>query len=108
TIDSYDAQGRLTQRVVKPTSTETYTTTSAYDANFFATAVTDARGNTTTVCYDADYAGAAVAGSRGNPTRTIAPPATGGGNPLVTLFAYDAANNLLQSVPPKGVANGTT
>lgn len=105
-IDSYDPQGRIVQRVWKPTSDEAYTTSYGYDASFFTTSVTDARGNTTILCYDADYAAAPVPGSRGNLTRKIAPAPAAGQNPLVTLFKYDGENNLLQTVPPKGVANG--
>ncbi|HEX5415515.1 MAG TPA: SBBP repeat-containing protein, partial [Chloroflexota bacterium] len=107
-IDSYDPQGRRTQRVAKPTSSESDTITASYDSNFFTTATTDARGNTTQFCHDVDYAGATIAGSRGNLTRTIAPPPATGENPLVTLYKYDAKNNLLETIPPKGVNNGAT
>src|SRR5207244_4034118 len=62
--------------------------------------------NTTNFCYDADYAGAPVTGSRGNLTRRIDPPPTAGLNRPVSLYRYDAENNLIQTVPPKGVSSG--
>ncbi len=105
--DTYDANGWLTQRVSKPSSTETLTQTYAYDATGNRTAVTDPRGNRTDYCYDTSYAGAAL-GSRGNLTRKIAPSPTVGANRPVTLLAYDAKDNVIQSVAPKGVPSGAT
>jgi len=104
--DTYDAQGRLTQRVSHPSSSETYSVSYTYDANYNRTSVTDGRGNTTTFCWDVDYSGATIPTSHGNLTRTISPPPGGGANPLVALFKYDGKNNLLETVRPKGVNNG--
>ncbi len=106
--DSHNAQGWLTQRVSRPTSTETLTQSFGYDATGNQTSITDARGNTTDLCYDVDYAGTVIAGSRGNLTRRIDPAPTTGANRPVTLFAYDARNNPTQVVAPKGVPSGTT
>jgi len=108
TTDTYDVNGRLTSRVSRPSSTETLTETYAYDAIGDRTSVTDARGNRTDFCYDVNYAGATIAGSRGNLTRRIDPPPTPGANRPVTLISYDAKNNVIQRVAPKGVASGTT
>ncbi|MBI3978818.1 MAG: RHS repeat protein, partial [Chloroflexi bacterium] len=85
---------------------EDTTTVYAYDAGSNLSAVTDARGNTTNFCYDVDYAGATLPGSRGNLTRRIDPPPSPGANRPVTLFQYDAKNNLIQTVPPLGVSSG--
>lgn len=106
--DTYNAQGRLIQRVARPTATESLTIAHTYDANGFRASTTDPRGNSSAFCYDADYAGQAVAGSRGNLTRVIAPPPAAGQIPLVSLYRYDAKNNPTQMVPPKGVANGAS
>lgn len=106
--DYHNAQGWLTQRVSRPSSTETLTETFTYDANGNQSSITDARGFTTNLCYDVSYAGAPIAGSRGNLTRRIDPAPTAGGNRPVTLFAYDAKNNPTQVVAPKGVPSGTT
>ncbi|MBI4493761.1 MAG: RHS repeat protein, partial [Chloroflexi bacterium] len=105
--DSYDAQGRLIQRVSKPTasSADWATETYGYDGNSNRTSWTDARGHTTNLCYDVDYAGVAIAGSQGNLTRRI-DPAPNGTNRPVTLFQYDGKNNLVQTVSPKGVNSG--
>ncbi|MGH2457578.1 MAG: DUF6531 domain-containing protein, partial [Chloroflexota bacterium] len=104
--DTYDSLGRLSQRVSVPSATETDAEKFGYDANSDLTSVVDARGNPTTYCYDVDDTGAAITPPHGNLTRIIAPPATTGGTPLVTLYKYDARNNLLETVPPKGVGNG--
>ncbi|MGH9188519.1 MAG: hypothetical protein ACRD0Q_00570, partial [Acidimicrobiales bacterium] len=106
--DSYTAQGWLTQRVSHPSTTETLTETYAYDAIGNQTSITDARGYTTDFCYDVNYAGTAIAGSRGNLTRQIDPAPTAGANRPTTLFSYDAKNNPLQVVAPKGVPSGLT
>ena len=45
--------------------------------------------------------------SHGNLTRQIAPPPTHA-NPPVTLYKYDAKNNLTETIPPKGVGNGAS
>ncbi len=50
--------------------------------------------------------GAAVQGSRGNLTRTISPPPATVPTPLVTVLKYDAKNNVVETVSPKGVNNG--
>jgi RHS repeat-associated protein len=98
----------LTQRVTRPSSTETLTQTFTYDAIGNRTSVTDPRGNLTDLCYDVDAAGAPISGSRGNLTRRIDPPPTPGAARPTTLLAYDAAENLIQIVAPKGVPSGQT
>jgi RHS repeat-associated protein len=107
-VDSYAATGWLTSRVSQPSSTETLTETYAYDTIGDRAAVTDARGNVTNFCYDVDYAGAAIGGSRGNLTRVIGPAPTTGADRPVTLTDYDAQNNIVQTVTPKGVLSGTS
>jgi len=106
-IDSYDANGWLVQRQTTPTSTETLTQTFTYDAEGNRASVTDARGNQTDLCYDFDYAGLPLADAD-NLTRRIDPPPTPGANRPVTLFTYDAKNNLTQTVAPNGVPSGVT
>lgn len=108
--DTYDTQGRIIKRVSRPTAisgdwiTQEYT----YDTNGNRASFKDGRGNTTNYCYDVDYSGAPIALSRGNMTREInASPTTGAPRP-VTLFKYDSRSNLIQVIPPKGVASGTT
>jgi len=107
TVDAYTAQGWLTQRVARPTSTETLTESYTYDAIGNRTSVTDARGNRTDFCYDVTAAGGA-AGSRGNLTRRIDPSPTSGAARPVTLISYDAVDNPIQTVSPKGVASTAT
>jgi RHS repeat-associated protein len=109
-VDTYDTQGRLVQHVAKPAANaaENATTLFGYDANYNRNSVTDPRGNTSLACYDTDYAGAAIAGGISNLTRRISAPPAGGANPLVTLFKYDSKNNLIESYPPRGVANGSS
>jgi RHS repeat-associated protein len=106
-IDSYDANGWLTQRQTRPSSTETLTQTFTYDGEGNRASVTDARGNRTDFCYDVDYAGLPLADAD-NLTRRIDPPPTPGANRPVTLFSYDAKHNLVQTVAPKGVPSGPT
>ncbi|MBA3877338.1 MAG: hypothetical protein C0498_10435, partial [Anaerolinea sp.] len=106
--DSYNAQGWLTSRVARPSSTETLTETYGYEANGFRSTVTDPRGTTTDLCYDVDSAGVPIAGSRGNLTRRIDPAPTPGGDRPVTLFSYDAFDNVTQTVSPRGVASSAT
>jgi YD repeat-containing protein len=101
-----DAYGQLTQRTVRPSSSETSTLSLAYDAIGNPSRVTDPRTNTTTLCWDVGYGGQPIAGSRGNLTRIIAPPPTTGAAPIVTLLRYDAKDNVTQAVPPKGVTTG--
>lgn len=108
TVDTYTAQGWLTLRVVRPSSTETLTESYTYDAIGNRTSVTDPRGNRFDFCYDVGYAGGAIGGSRGNLTRRIDPPPTPGANRPVSLFAYDASDNVVQVVAPKGVPSGVT
>jgi YD repeat-containing protein len=112
-VDTYDANGRLVQRVSTPSNVagEAYTETYTYTTSGFRNSVTDANGKTTMFCYDTGYNGQPVGGSLGNLTRTISPPPGSGPNPtipLVTLFKYDGKNNLIQSISPKGVNNGTS
>lgn len=107
TVDSYDSQGWLTQRVSRPSSTETLTESYAYDAIGNRTSVTDPRGNRTDFCYDVTAAGGAT-GSRGNLTRRIDPsPASGAARP-VSLIGYDAFDNPIQTIGPRGVASSST
>jgi RHS repeat-associated protein len=106
-VDTYSAQGWITQRVSHPSTTETLSETYSYDADGDRSSVTNPRGNTSDFCYDVDYSGAAISGSFGNLTRVIGPPPTLGANRPVALNAYDAKNNLIQTVSPKGVPSGT-
>jgi RHS repeat-associated protein len=106
--DTYDANGWVTKRISKPSTSEALTETYGYDPTGNRTSVTDPRGNQTNYCYDVNYAGSAISGSRGNLTRLIAPPPTLGSNRPVTLLAYDVKNNLVQTVTPKGVPSGTS
>jgi RHS repeat-associated protein len=103
--DTYDAQGRLTKHVSKPTSnsTEWVIEEYTYDANSNLSTSKDGRGNITHLCYDVDYAGATIAGNRGNLTRRIEPAAVPGDPRPVTLLKYDDKDNLVQTVAPKGV-----
>src|SRR5260370_2772102 len=95
--DTYDGQGRITQRLVKPSSSETTTHIFGYDCNGNRRQVTDANGNSSNFCYD---------GAR-NLTRAVGPAATdartGTSYRPVTFYTYDAANNLLRAVPPEGM-----
>jgi len=98
------------EHVAKPTSnsTEDITEQYTYDANAFRDSVIDGRGNPTQLCFEVDDAGAAISGSHSNLTRVISPPPSGGANPLVTLYQHGGKHNLVQSIPPKGVGNGST
>jgi RHS repeat-associated protein len=107
-VDSYDTSGWLTQRVSRPSSTETLTESYTYDTVGDRTSVTSPRGKRTDLCYDVSYGGATISGSRGNLTRRIEPAPTTGANRPVTLFSYDAKDNLTQRVLPRGVPSGTT
>jgi RHS repeat-associated protein len=106
--DHYTAQGWLTSRTTRPTSTETLTESFTYDADGDRTSATDARGSTTDFCYDVDYAGAAISGDRVDLTRIIAPAPTAGGTRPVTLLAYDDQHNVTQTVAPLGVPSGSS
>ena len=101
-IDSYDAQGRLTQSTRKPSASETFNQQYGYDANWNTTSATDARGNTTSTCFDA----------AGNVTRISRPAAldakTNTTYRPVTYFQYDAKNNLVRTVPPEGMGAAST
>lgn len=106
--DSYDANGWLVTRVIRPTSAETLTQSFTYDATGNRTSFTDARGNRTDLCYDVDYAGSPIVGSAGDLTRRIdAAPATGANRP-VALFQYDTKHNVIQTVAPKGMPSSAT
>lgn len=107
-IDSYDANSWLVQRVTAPSSTGTLTQSYTFDAAGNQLSATDPRGNTTNFCYDVDYTGATISGAAGNLTRVIAPSPTPGAARPVILTTYDAKNNVLESVAPKGVPSGTT
>ncbi len=106
-IDYYDAQGRLVKKVSKPTanSAEDVVEERSYDSAGNVAWIKDGGGNQTDLCYDVDYSGLAIVGSRGNLTRRIDPAPTAGAARPVTLFKYDAKNNLIQTVSPKGVAS---
>jgi RHS repeat-associated protein len=104
--DSYDADGWLVERITRPSSTETLTQSFTYDGQGNRTSATDARGGRTDFCYDVDYAGTLVAGSSGNLTRRIDPPPTTSADRPVTLIAYDATDNVIQTVAPEGVPSG--
>ena len=106
--DTYDTAGRLVQRAVQPASGETDTERYGYTTSSFRASVTDARGATTQYCYDADEHGTAIQGSFGNMTRVIAPAPGAGQNPLVSLLKYDTKHNLIETVSPKGVGNGSS
>ncbi len=108
--DTYDTQGRITKRVSKPTSNaaDDVTMEWTYDGASNWATVKDGRGNVATLCYDVGDNGATTAGNRRNLTRRIDPPPAAGGNRLVTLYTYDAKDNLLKVVPPKGVASTAT
>jgi RHS repeat-associated protein len=106
--DTYDANGWLTTRVTRPSSTETLTQAYTYDALGNRTSITDPRGNRTDVCYDVDYAGATTAAPAANLTRTVGPAAAAGQPRPVTLMQYDVKNHLIQTVSPRGVPSGTT
>lgn len=106
--DSYDSNGWLVGRVTRPSSTETLIQSFSYDADGNRTSVTDARGNTTNFCYDVDFTGNPISGSDGNLTRRIEPPPTTGADRPVTLIAYDAKDNVVQTVAPAGVPSGGT
>ncbi len=56
--DTYDAQARVTQRVSRPSATETSSVSFTYDANGNSSSTTDARGTTSFTCWDIDYSGA--------------------------------------------------
>ena len=107
-VDSYDTNGWLVQRVTAPSSTDTLTQSYTFDAAGNQLSATDPRGDTTNFCYDVDYLGAAISGAAGNLTRVIAPgPAPGAARP-VALTTYDAKNNVIETVAPKGVPSGAT
>jgi RHS repeat-associated protein len=106
--DTYDANGWLTKRVSKPSSTETLTEMYTYDSIGNRASVTDPRNSRTDYCYDVTYTGGAIPGSRGNLTRVVGPPPAAGANRPVALVAYDAKNNVTQTVAPKGVPSSPT
>jgi hypothetical protein len=76
--------------------------------------VTDALGRETRYCLDVAYSGQAIPtnGRRRNLSRVIGPAPTAGGQPLVTRLRYAGESdpnyvrpaNVVQVVPPKGVA----
>ena len=106
-IDYYDAQGRLIKRISKPTSNsaEDVVEERGYDANSNVIWIKDGRGNLTDLAYDVDYAGQPIPGSRGNLTRRIDPAPSAGQPRPVTLYRYDSKDNLIQVIPPRGVAS---
>ena len=109
-IDTYDNKGRITQHVSRPTanSAEWITKSFSYDGASNLASVRDGRGNTTTFCYDVDYGGSTIAGGRGNLTRRIDSAPTPGGPRPTTLYKYDAKDNLIQTISPKGVNAGAS
>src|SRR6266542_2480971 len=107
--DTYTAdRGFLSKRVDKPSSTESPTTDITYDSRGFLSSIEDPKDHASTLCFDIGYNGQAISGSRGNLTRVISHAPASGVAPLVTLHQYDTHDNLTQTVPPRGVANGTT
>ena len=107
-LDSYDENGWLVHRVTAPSSTESLSQAFTYDAAGNQLSATDPGGNRTDFCFDVDYAGTTIPGAAGNLTRIIGPSPTVGAARPVTLSAYDAKNNLTQTVAPKGVPSGPT
>jgi RHS repeat-associated protein len=107
-VDTYSANGWLSQRVDRPSSAETLTESYTYDAAGNRTSITDARGKRTDFCFDVSYAGSAITPARGALTRTIEPPPAAGQVRPVTLMLYDSTDNLVQTVSPKGVPSGST
>ncbi len=106
--DTYDANGWLTSRLTAPSSTATLTQGFAYDAAGNRTSVTDPRGNTTDFCYDTSYDGSSIAGAAANLTRVIQPAPEPDTNRPTSLIRYDAKNNVIQTIAPKGVPSGQT
>lgn len=107
-MDTYGPNGWLTRRVTRPASSDTLTQWFTYDAAGNRTSITDPRGNRTDFCFDVDYAGSLISGGPANLTRQIDPAPTVGANRPVVLMKYDTANNLIQSVAPRGVPSGAT
>jgi RHS repeat-associated protein len=107
-VDTYNAQGWITQRVSHPSTAETLTQTYGYDSTGNRASITNPRNNTTNYCYDVDFSGVGVPGSRGNLTRVIEPAPAVGANRPVTLTAYDNKSNVIQIVGLRGVPSGTT
>jgi RHS repeat-associated protein len=107
-VDSYNSQGWLTGRVVHPSAAETLTQSYTYDAIGNQLSATDARGNRVDSCYDVDYAGSPIAGGAANLTRRIEAAPQPGADRSVSLLRYDAKNNLVQTVSPRGVPSGST
>jgi RHS repeat-associated protein len=105
--DTYDGKGQLTARQSKPVSDSTEWATQQFDYDALSNRIstTDARGNETLFCYDVGYSGAALA-TRGNLTRIIEPASSAGTTRAVTLMKYDASDNLVQVIRPKGVNSG--
>ncbi len=106
-VDYYDTLGRLIKRISKPTSNsaEDIVEERGYDANSNVIWTKDGRGNRTDLAYDVDYAGQPIPGSKGNLTRRIDPAPSAGQPRPVTLYRYDSKDNLIQVIPPKGVAS---
>ena len=91
TTTAYNADGLATSVTDGGGTGHTVTprvTSIGYDANGNPTSETDARGFTTTTTYSADDLAAVVKDSDGNQT----------------LTCYDGAGNVVQTVPPTGVA----
>ena len=107
-VDTYNSEGWLTDRVVHPTAAENLTQSYTYDASGNQLSSTDARGNRTDFCYDVDFAGSPIAGGAANLTRRIDPAPQAGAIRPVLLLRYDAKNNLVQTVAPRGVPSGVT
>jgi RHS repeat-associated protein len=104
--DAYDSNGWLIERTTAPSSSETIVESFTYDSSGNRTSHTDPRGNRTDFCHDVDFTGAPIAGGAANLTRVIQPPPIAGANRPVSLIAYDAKNNVIQTVAPKGVPSG--
>jgi YD repeat-containing protein len=106
--DTYDTSGRIIGRVAKPTSSslDDVTTEYVYYLTGDLKSAKDGRLNVTRFCYDVDAAGNAVIGSAHNLTRRIDPAPDSSAAVPVTLFTYDLHDNLVRTIPPKGVSTG--
>lgn len=105
--DTYDTHGWLVGRVTRPSTAETLTQAFTYDAAGNMTSATDMRGGRSDFCYDVDYAGS-PSGGAANLTRIIGPAAAAGQPRPVNLVKFDAKNNVIQSVSPRGVPSTST
>ncbi|MFN8526169.1 MAG: RHS repeat-associated core domain-containing protein [Chloroflexota bacterium] len=104
--DDYNGNGHITGRTSSAAPSETSVVQIGYGTTAFPSYVIDALGNRTDLCFDVDYNGATIAGSQGNLSRVIRPPATAGTPRPTLLLAHDWNNNVIETIPARGV--GTT